>query len=72
MANKSQPRKGRNGTLSSLNEAIQVVNLAEEHSRITQAKAAFASVGVLLAIIRVGFLLVLIDRPPANVAYRAR
>jgi len=72
MAAKPQRPKGRDGALSSLNGAIQIVNLVKEDSRIAQAKAALASVGVLLAIIIVGFLLVLIDRPLAKVAYRRR
>jgi len=72
MTAKSQRLKGRGGALSSLNGAIQAVNLAEEDSRITQAKTAFDSVSVLLAIIRVGFLLVLINQLAANAAYRTR
>jgi len=72
MTAKSQRPKGRDGALSSLNGAIQAVNLVKEDSRITQAKTAFDSVCVLLAIIRVGFLLVLIGQPVANAAYRTR
>ena len=58
MTTKSQRPKGRDGTLSSLNGAIETVELAEGSSRITQAKAAFGSVAALVATIRVGFLLV--------------
>jgi len=72
MTAKSQRLKGRDGALSSLNVAIQAVNLAKKDSRITQAKTAFDSVSVLLATIRVGFLLVLIGQPVANAAYRTR
>jgi len=72
MTAKSQRPKGRGGVLSSLNGAIQAVDLAKEDSKIAQAKTAFDSVSVLLAIIRVGFLLGLIDQPLANAAYRTR
>jgi len=72
MTAKSQRPKGRGDTLSSLNGAIEAVDLAKGGSRITQAKAAFGSVVVLLSIIRVGFLLVPIDRLLANVIYRTQ
>jgi len=52
---KSQQLKGRGGVLSSLNVAIEVLNLAKEISDITPAKAAFGSVGVLLTMVRVRF-----------------
>jgi len=55
MAAKSQRPKGGDSTLSSLNEAIDALNLAEVSS-ITPAKAAFGSARVLLTEIRVGFL----------------
>jgi len=51
-ANFQQP-KGRGGALSSLNVAIEVLNLAKEVSDITPAKAAFGSVSVLLTMVRV-------------------
>ena len=54
---KSQRPKGRGGALSSLNMAIEALNLAKEISSITPAKAAFGSVGVLLTMIRVRSLL---------------
>jgi len=57
MTTKSQRPKGRDGALSSLDGAIQAVDLAKEDSRTTQAKVAFGSVGALLAIIKVGLLL---------------
>jgi len=50
---KSQEPKGRGGALSSLNVAIEVLNLAKEVSDITPAKAAFGSVSVLLTMVRV-------------------
>jgi len=49
--------KDREGTLSKLNAAIEVVNLAEKISSITPAKAAFASVGLLLTMVKVCLLL---------------
>ena len=71
MATKSRGAKGRDDALSLLNRAIDAVDLAKEDSGITQAKAAFGSVGVLFTMIRVSFLLP-IDQPLANVVYRTR
>ena len=51
-------QRRRDGTLSSLNVAIEAINLAKEISSITPAKAVFGSVSVILMMIRVGFLLV--------------
>jgi len=70
MTTKSQRPKEPDGALSSLSGAIEAIDLAKENSRITQAKAAFSSVVVLLAIIKVSFLLVPIDQPLTNVVYR--
>jgi hypothetical protein len=53
MADKHQRPKGRDGVLSSLNVAIDGLNLAKELSSITPAKAVFGSVSVLLTMIRV-------------------
>ena len=53
MAAKSQRLKGRGGTFSSLNVAIDAMNLAKEISSITPAKAAFGSVSIILTMIRV-------------------
>ena len=52
----SQRQKGRDNVLPSLNVAIETLNLAKEVSSITPAKAVFGSVGVILTMIRVGFL----------------
>jgi len=52
---KSQRPEGRDGVLSVLNVAIEVLNLVKEVSDITPAKAAFGSVSVLLTMIRVRF-----------------
>jgi hypothetical protein len=57
MADKSQRPKGRDGVLSSLNVAIDGLNLAKELSSITPAKAVFGSVAILLTMIKVRFLL---------------
>jgi len=51
-----QRPKGRDGTLSSLNIAIEAMNLAKEVSSITPAKAVFGSVSILLMMVRVRFL----------------
>lgn len=50
---KSQQSKERDGVLSSLNTAIEVLNLAKELSCISSAASAFGSVSALLTIIRV-------------------
>jgi hypothetical protein len=62
MEAESQRPKGREGTISALNAAIEALNLAKELSSITPAKAVFGSVSVILAMIRVSFLLVFVDR----------
>jgi len=53
MEAKSQRSKGRDRTLSSIDVAIEAMNLAKEASSITPAKAVFGTVSVLLAMIRV-------------------
>jgi len=58
MATKSQrPTQGREGAVSTLNAAIEAMDLAEKISSITPAKAVFGTVAVLLTIIKVCFLL---------------
>ena len=57
MEARSQRPKGREGTISTLNAAIEAMNLAKEVSSITPAKAVFGTVSVILAMIRVSFLL---------------
>ena len=57
MATKTQQQKGRDGVLSSLNMAIDALNLAKELSSITPAKAVFGSVSILLTMIKVRLLL---------------
>ena len=53
MEARPQRPKGRDGTVSSLNAAIETMNLAKEVTSITPAKAVFGSVSVLLTMIRV-------------------
>ena len=55
-ANSQQPKE-RDGTLSSLNVAIDALNLVKEISGIAPAKAVFGSVSVLLTMIRARFFL---------------
>ena len=55
MTTGSQRPKGREGALSSLDVAIDALNLVKEVSTITPAKAVFNSAGVLLTMIRVSF-----------------
>jgi len=50
-------QKRRDNSLSSLNMAIEAMNLAKEVSSITPAKAVFGSVSALLTMIRVRSLL---------------
>jgi len=57
MQTNSQRPKGRDGAISSLNVAIEGLNLAKELSGVTPAKAVFGSASVLLTMIRVCLLL---------------
>ena len=66
MATKSQRPKGQDGTLSSLNVAINTLNLAKDASSIIPARAAFNSASTLLTVIRVGCLPVHVGRLLAN------
>ena len=56
MKAESQRPKGRDGAISALNAAIEALDLAKT-SNVTQAKAVFGSASILLATIRVYFLL---------------
>jgi len=56
MEAKPQRPKEQDETLSSLNVAIEAMNLAKEVSSITPAKAVFGSVSILLTMVRVRFL----------------
>ena len=55
MATKSQGQKRRDATLSSLNTAIEALNIMKEATSITPAPAVFGTVSVLLTMIRVRF-----------------
>jgi hypothetical protein len=57
MDTSSQRPKGRDGALSSLNAAIDAINLTKDAVDIAPAKAAFGSVSALLTMIRVRFFL---------------
>ena len=57
MEAESQRPKEREGVLSALNAAIEVLNLAKEVSSATPAKAIFGSVSIILAMIRVSIVL---------------
>jgi len=63
-------QRRQDGALSSLNVAIEAINLAKEISSITPAKAVFGSVSVVLTMIRVGFLLVRTGQSQTNEVYR--
>ena len=53
----SQRPKGRDRIFSSLNLAIEALNIAKDASGIPPAQAVFGSVSALLTMIRVRFLL---------------
>jgi len=57
MEPESKKPKGRRAAISALNGAIEAVNLAEKISTIPPAKTVFGSVGTLLMLIKVCFLL---------------
>ena len=55
MTDRSERPKGPgDGVLSTLNLAIDGLNLAKEVASVTPAKAAFGTVAILLTMIRVG------------------
>jgi len=51
----TKPSKRRDNVISSLNMAIDVLNIAKEVSSITPAKAVFGSVSALIVMIKVRF-----------------
>ena len=61
MEAKSQQPKGRESKISTLNTAIEGLNLAKEVSGVMPAKAVFGSVSVILTMIRVSSLLFSVD-----------
>ena len=62
MAPNPQQPKRQGGVLSSLNVAIDAMNLAKEVMDITPAKAAFGAISIILTMIKVRFLLVPVGR----------
>ena len=67
MATKTQRPQGHNEIPSSLTMAIEILNidalnLAKETTSMTPVKTPFTSPGVLLTMIRVGFLLIYVGR----------
>ena len=62
----SQSQRRRDVTLSSLNMAIEAMNLAKEVSSIIPAKAVFGSASIVLTIIKVSVLPVRLSRPQAD------
>jgi len=58
----ARQRKRRDNIISSLNLAIDALNLAGGIVNIVPAKAVFDPVSVLLTMIRVGFPLAYVDR----------
>ena len=63
---KSKPSKRREDVLSSLNVDIEGLNIAQNLSSITPAKAVFGTVSVVLIMIRVSFLLLCEDPSYTN------
>jgi len=66
-ADRSQGLKGPDRVLSSLNMAVGALDRAKEATNATPAKAAFTSAGILLTMIRVGFLPLHVGRLPTDV-----
>jgi hypothetical protein len=58
MNKKPHQLKHQDSTISSLNIAIEFINLAKEASSVTPAKAVFGSVSIILSMIKVSVLLV--------------
>jgi len=58
MEAKSQRPKGRDKTISTLNAAIDALNLAKEAASITPAKVVFGTVSLILTMIKVSLLFV--------------
>ena len=58
MDTKAQRQKRRDTVLSSLNAAIEALNIVKDVLSMTPAKAALGSVTVILTMIRAGFILV--------------
>jgi hypothetical protein len=63
----SQPPKGRDGVLSTLNVLIQALDIAKDACGIPPAQIALGSASVLLTMIRVGFPILCEDEPLTRV-----
>jgi len=59
-------QKRQEHIISSLDAAIAALDIAEKVSSITPAKAAFSVVKEILTMVKVGFLLLCVDGPPAE------
>ena len=57
MASTSQPQKGRDRVLPTLDVFIQVLNIAKDTCGIPPAQVAFGSASILLSMIRARFYL---------------
>lgn len=66
MATNPQRQKGRMTVVSTLNVAIEGLNLAKAISSTTPAKLVFGSVSVILTMIKVPFLPLYVEGLPAN------
>ena len=67
MVRKFLPRWGPDATSTTLDVAIEALNLAKEISSVTPAKAAFGSVGVVLAVVKVPFHLFCGNELPVHI-----
>jgi len=59
--------QGQNDTLSSLNTAIDALDLAKDATGVTPTRAAFTSASALLTLIKVRFPQIYVGRLSANV-----
>ena len=69
---KSKKSKRRDDVLSSLNVVIEGLDVAEKLASITPARAVFSTVGVILTMIRVSFLLLYGSLLPADGKHTGR
>ena len=63
----AQAPERRENVISTLNVAIDVLNIAKEALSITPAKAVFGSVGALLVMIKVYSLLLCVTEFPIHI-----
>ena len=67
--NEQRPKR-QDGVLSSLNAAIDAMNIAKDVMNITPAKAVFGCVSVVLTMIRVGSLIYVVPLPANHDVHR--